>query len=95
MWRLRAKLEQAEATLADANRKLKTVRDTVALEARRPSFRISLVATGRRTVDRCGRLDGEAAQLGVALSQWPHDENERWGAGVEALKDSKAYYLAM
>ena len=83
-------LDEAEAKLADANRKLQTVRDTVAaLEARKAELQSQLMAA---TDEKNRLLEAAAAtakrlNLAERLVNGLKDENERWGAGVEALKE--------
>ena len=89
----RALLQEAEQKLNDANRKLQTVRDTVAaLEARKAELQGQLMDA---TDEKNRLLEAAAAtakrlNLAERLVNGLKDENERWGAGVEALKQQKA-----
>ena len=88
----RRKLAESEVKLMDANRKLQVVRDKVAvLEDRKRTLQDQLVAA----TDEKNRLLEAAANtakrlnLAERLVNGLKDENERWGAGVESLKEQK------
>ena len=89
----RALLMEAEGKLNDANRKLQTVRDTVAaLEARKAELQDQLVSA---TEEKNRLLDAAAStakrlNLAERLVNGLKDENERWGAGIESLKEQQA-----
>ena len=88
----RKKLQEAEGKLLDANRKLQVVRDKVAvLEERKKARQDQLVAATEEKNRLLEAAANTAKRLNLAerLVNGLKDENERWGAGVESLKEQK------
>ena len=86
-------LAEAEAKLAEANGKLAVVKGTVAaLDERKAQLQGQLVQATEeknRLLDAAART-AKRLNLAERLVNGLKDENERWGAGVEFLKEQKA-----
>ena len=89
----RNQLKEAEAKLNDANRKLETVRNAVQLlEDRKAELQDQLVAATNEKNRLLEAAASTAKRLNLAerLVNGLKDENERWGAGVETLREQQA-----
>ena len=86
-------LKEAEVKLDDANRKLETVRNAVqVLEDRKRELQDQLMAATneKNRLLEAAAVTAKRLNLAERLVNGLKDENERWGAGVEALKEQQS-----
>lgn len=88
----RRKLSEAEEKLLDSNRKLQLVREKVELlEERKRALQDKLVEATEeknRLLEQASKTS-QRLNLAERLVNGLKDENERWGSGIESLRDQK------